>query len=61
MILILSSISRGLKFLSVNNTSIHENSGSNVFKTIRFLGEISNNWPNNLLGKNVFKTPEFCW
>ena len=42
MILILSSISRGLKFLSVNDTSIHENSGSNVFKTIRFLGEISN-------------------
>ena len=41
--LILSSLSRGLKFLSVNHTSIYENSESNTFKNIKFLGEISNN------------------
>ena len=25
-----------------------------------FLGEISNKWPNDLFGTNVFKTLEFC-
>ena len=38
----LSSISRGLEFSSVNHTSIYENSESNVFKNMNFLGETSN-------------------
>ena len=46
---ILSSISSGLKFWSLTNTSKYKNSESNVFKNIKFLGEISNNWRNNLL------------
>ena len=36
---ILSSISRGLEFWSVYDTSIYENSKSKVFKTIKLLGE----------------------
>ena len=56
---ILSSISRGLGFWSVNHTSMYESSESKVFKNIKFLGEISNNWPNNLLGTNAYKTLEF--
>ena len=40
---ILSSISSGLKFSSVNHTSIYENSKSKVYKNIKFLIEISNN------------------
>ena len=52
----LSSVSSGLEFWSVNHTSIYENSEFKVFKNIKFLGEISNNWPNNLLGTNVYKT-----
>ena len=58
---IVSSISRGLKFWSVNHTSIYENSESNAFKNMKFLGKISNNWPNALLGKNVYKILESCW
>ena len=56
----LSFISSCLEFWSVNHTSIYENSESNVFKNRKFLGEISNNWPNNLLGTNVYKTLESC-
>ena len=41
--LILSSISKGLGFSSVNHTSISEGSESNVFENITFLGETSNN------------------
>ena len=51
---IVSSISSGLEFWSVNHTSIYENS------EFKLLGEIFNNWPNNLLGKNVYKTFESC-
>ena len=58
---ILFAISKGLEFWSVNHTSIYENSESKVFKNIQFLCEISNNWPNDLLGINVYKTIEFCW
>ena len=62
---ILSSITSGLEFWSVNYTSIYENSESKVFKNITFLGEISNNWPNDLLGINVYKTlnlvDNHCW
>ena len=45
---VLSSVSSGLEFWSVNHTSIYENSESKVFKNIKFLGEISNNWPSDL-------------
>ena len=58
---ILSSISSSLEFWSGNHTSIHENSELSVFKNIKFVGEISNSWPNDLLRVNVYKTLEFCW
>ena len=40
---ILSFISSGLQFLSVNHTSVHENSELKVFENITFLGEIFTN------------------
>ena len=49
----LFSISSDLRFWSVNHTSIYENSELNVFKNMKSLGEISNNWPNYLLAINV--------
>ena len=58
---LLSSISSSLEFWSVNYTSIKENSELKVFKNIIFFGEISNNWPNNLLGTNVYKILESYW
>ena len=61
MIFILSSISRWLELWSLNHTSIYENFELKVFKNIKFPGEISTNWPNDLLGPNVYKTLEFCW
>ena len=45
----LSLISSGLEFWSINQTSICGNPESKVFKSIKFLGEIVNNWPNDLL------------
>ena len=39
----LSSISSGLELLSLNQTSINENSELNSFKNINFLGEICDN------------------
>ena len=57
MIFILSSISGGLEFWSVNHTSIYENSTLKVLKNMKSFDEISNNWPNDLLGTNVYKTP----
>ena len=54
----LSSISRGLEFWSVNHTSIDQNFKSKVLKNIKLFGEISNNWPNDLLGTNVYKALE---
>ena len=57
---ILSSISNGLKFWSVNNNSIYENSELNILKNINVFGEIFSNWPNDLLGTKVYKTLEFC-
>ena len=61
MILISSSITRGLQFWLANDTSIYENSELNIFKNIRFSGGISNNWPNDLVETNVYKTIEFYW
>ena len=56
MLFILSSISSGLEIWSVNHTSIYENFEWNLFKNIKFLSEITNNWPNDLSAANVFKT-----
>ena len=50
---ILSSISKGLEFSSVNHTSRYETSESKDFKNIKFLGEMSYNWPKDLLRTNV--------
>ena len=58
---ILSSISSGLEFWSVNHNSIYENSELKVFNNIKCLGEIFNNWPNYLLGTNAYKALESCW
>ena len=60
MIVILSSVSSGLKFWSVNHTSIYEHSELKVLENITVFGEISSNWPNDLLGSNVYKTLESC-
>ena len=57
---IISSISSVLEFWSVNHTSVYENSELNVFNNIKFFGEILSNWPNNLLGINIFKTLTSC-
>ena len=54
---ILSSISSGLEFWSVHHTSIYENSEIKAFNDINFCGEISNDWPNDLLEINVYHTP----
>ena len=43
----------------LSSISIYKHFELNVFKNITFLGEISNNWPNDLLGTNVYKTLEF--
>ena len=52
---VLSSISSGLEFWLVNQTSIYES-----VKNINIFGEIFNNWLNDLFGTNVYKTLEFC-
>ena len=58
----LSSISSGLEFWSVNHTSIYETSELNAFKNIKINNiRISNNWPNDLLGIDICKTFESCW
>ena len=49
MIFILSSISSVLEFWSVNYASIYGNSELKDFEQIKFLGETSSNWPNDLL------------
>ena len=40
---------------------IYENSESKVFKNIKFVDEISDNWQNDLFGINVDKALEFWW
>ena len=61
VIFILSSISSGLEFSSVNHTSTKKNSESKVFEKIKYLGEICNNWPSDLLETNVYRTLESRW
>ena len=58
---ILSSISNSLEFWSVNHTSINENAELNIFKNIKFLEEICSNWPNSVIGINIYKTLGSCW
>ena len=50
--LILSFISNGLEFCSLNQTSIYENSELKFFKNIKVLGD-QNNRTKYILGKNV--------
>ena len=64
--LVLSSMSSGLEFWSLNHTSIYENSKLKVFKNIKFLGinfidKISKHWVKYLLGKNAYNTFESYW
>ena len=54
--LILTSIPGGLKFGSVNHKSIYENSGLKVFKNIKFLIEIPNNWHTDLIWHNTLES-----
>ena len=56
--IILSSIASGFEFSSVNHTSIYENYEIKVFKDIKFLKEISNIWPKDLLRANAYKPLE---
>ena len=56
----LSSISSGLEFWSVNYTSSYESSKTKVFKIIKFVDEISSNQPNDLLAANVYQTLDNC-
>ena len=49
-IFVLSSISSGLEFWSIYRISIYIKIMEKFFRNIRFWGEISNNWPNDLLG-----------
>ena len=68
---ILSTISSALEFSSVDYTLMYEKSELKVFKNLKcfqkFLGvlcrflDVSSNWPNDLLGINVYKTLESCW
>ena len=48
------------EFWSVKLTSMYENSEWKVFKNIKISEEVCNNWQNNLLAINVFKTLESC-
>ena len=52
---VLFSISNRLLRSSVNHTLIHENFELFVFRNIKFFGEILYNWPNGLLGTNLYK------
>ena len=61
MISVSSSISKRLGFWSVNHASMYKHYELNVFKNMKFYGEISNNWPSNILGANVYKTLDFYW
>ena len=42
-------------------TSIYENSELKVLKNIKVFSEISRNWPNDLLGANIYKALESSW
>ena len=53
-----------LIYLNFRKTSVvvipvHESSELKVFKTIKFLGNMFNNWKKDSLGLNVYKALEF--
>ena len=50
---ILSSVSSGLKFWSKSH--------GQYFKIMKILGEISDNWPNDLSVTNAYKALEYSW
>ena len=63
---ILSSISSGSEFLSVNHTSTYENSELKVCRNIQFFGKTSSIrkylvFLYDLFGTNVYKTLKSCW
>ena len=57
----MSSISSDLEIWLANRTSIYENSELKVFLKTKCSVEISNNWPNDLLGTNVYKCMQDFW
>ena len=61
MLFILSSISGGLEFWSVDLTLIYKNYELKVFENVTFFGKIPSNWTNHSLGTNIKKTLEFFW
>ena len=58
---VLSSVSNGWLFWSVNHTSMVWNSELNVFKGIKLVGVISIELPNGLFGTNAYKNLESSW
>ena len=46
--MMMSSITISLRSWTFSHTSIYENSELNVFKKMKFVDGISNNWQNNL-------------
>ena len=54
--LVLHSNFSGLEFWSVKRTSIYENSKLNDIWKLKFRGEISNNWPTDILETNLYNT-----
>ena len=56
----LSSISSGLLFWSVNHTWMNGNSELVVFSIVNEWGEIVINWSNCLLGTKVNNTFDAC-
>ena len=50
-----------LEFWSADYTSIYENSELTFFENIKYLGETSINWSNDLLGTNACNTLESYW
>ena len=53
---ILYSVSNSLESWSVSHLSKYEDCEIKVFKNIKYLEEISNNWLNDLFVTNVYKT-----
>ena len=58
---ILPPICSSSGFWSVNHISIHKNSESEVVKNMKFLDEISSDWPKDLLETNVYKMVIKSW
>ena len=50
---VLSSVLGSLEFWSVNQTSIYEHFELKNFKSIKFLGKLSNNWSEDLFGTKL--------